>query len=60
MNSLLTIMMLFCNVKNIRLFIGVIIKKKLRAKHPELAIVMIFLESFTSGIPCMESKASTA
>ena len=35
-------------------------KKKLRAKHPELTIVMIFLKSFTSGIPCMESKASTA
>ena len=39
---------------------SLIIKKKLRAKHPELSIVMIFLKSFTSGIPCMESKASTA
>ena len=59
MNTLLAIIVWFCNVKKSSLCWWNC-KKKLRAKYPELAIVMIFLESFTSGIPCKESKASTA
>ena len=35
------------------------IRKKLRTKRPELFYIMISV-SFTSGIPCKESKASTA